>query len=158
MRRLRRKHALLRPPRTLRTIATIAEAASKKAETGRNTLAWRRHKRRRAHRRGGIGTGNTPAGAVTPASLVSELDFGQFSLLGSSNIAGISHAAGIFTRSQAHPGPCENSPESLILGHFAHPPLQKLAKVQLRVSMRTPSSTWSWAASVGGQRVLTNAL
>jgi hypothetical protein len=40
--------------------------------------------------------------------------------------------AGIFARSRARPGPTKNSVYPYILGHFAHPPLRKLAKVQLR--------------------------
>ena len=39
--------------------------------------------------------------------------------------------AGIFARSRARPGPTKNSVYPYILGHFAHPPLRKLAKVQL---------------------------
>src|ERR1700688_802886 len=44
--------------------------------------------------------------------------------------------AGIFARSRARPGPTKNSVYSYILGHFAHPPLRKLAKVQLRCPRR----------------------
>jgi hypothetical protein len=42
--------------------------------------------------------------------------------------------AGIFARSRARPGPTKNSVYPYILGHFAHPPLRKLAKVKLRVN------------------------
>src|SRR5450755_515426 len=40
--------------------------------------------------------------------------------------------ARIFARSRASPGPTKNSVYPYILGRFAHPPLQKLAKVKLR--------------------------
>jgi hypothetical protein len=40
--------------------------------------------------------------------------------------------AGIFARSRARPGPTKNLVYPCILGHFAHLPLQKLAKVKLR--------------------------
>jgi hypothetical protein len=40
--------------------------------------------------------------------------------------------AGIFARSRARPRATKNSVYPYILGHFAHPPLQKLAKVKLR--------------------------
>src|ERR1017187_5682647 len=39
--------------------------------------------------------------------------------------------AGIFARSRARPGPTKNSVYPYILGHFAHPPLRKMAKVKL---------------------------
>jgi hypothetical protein len=40
--------------------------------------------------------------------------------------------ARIFARSRASPGPTKKSVYPYILGRFAHPPLQKLAKVKLR--------------------------
>jgi hypothetical protein len=39
----------------------------------------------------------------------------------------------IFERSRASPGPTKNSVFPYILGRFAHPPLQKLTKVKLRL-------------------------
>jgi hypothetical protein len=45
--------------------------------------------------------------------------------------------AGIFARSRARPGPTKNSVYPYILGHFAHPPLRKLAKVKLRCAAET---------------------
>jgi hypothetical protein len=36
--------------------------------------------------------------------------------------------AGIFARSRARPGPTKNSVYPYILGHFAHPPLEKWPK------------------------------
>ena len=49
--------------------------------------------------------------------------------------------AGIFARSRARPGPTKNSVYPYILGRFAHPPLQKLAKVKLR-SLNKPGSAF----------------
>jgi len=43
--------------------------------------------------------------------------------------------AGIFARSRARPGPTKNSVYPYILGHFAHPPLRKMAKVKLSLSL-----------------------
>src|SRR5271169_1988969 len=56
----------------------------------------------------------------------------NFRCSGSRDIAAISDAGRIFTRSRVCPGPCENSHLPHIPGHSAHPSLQKLAKVQLR--------------------------
>jgi MFS family permease len=42
--------------------------------------------------------------------------------------------AGIFARSRARPRPTKNSVYPYILGHFAHPPLRKLAKVKLSLT------------------------
>jgi hypothetical protein len=61
-----------------------------------------------------------------------KLDFGQFSLLGNGALQVFLMPAGIFARSRARPGPTKNSVYPYILGHFAHPPLRKLAKVKLR--------------------------
>jgi hypothetical protein len=44
--------------------------------------------------------------------------------------------AGIFARSRARPGRTKNSVYPYILGHFAHPPLRKLAKVKLSIVER----------------------
>jgi hypothetical protein len=55
--------------------------------------------------------------------------------------------AGIFARSRARPGPTKNSVYPYILGHFAHPPLRKLAKVKLRVILKTAKQA---AAAKGG--------
>jgi hypothetical protein len=67
-----------------------------------------------------------------------KLDFGQFSLLGNGALQVFLMPAGIFARSRARPGPTKNSVYPYILGHFAHPPLRKLAKVKLR---RLPDGT-----------------
>src|ERR1700692_2717619 len=53
--------------------------------------------------------------------------------------------AGIFARSRARPGPTKNSVYPYILGHFAHPPLRKLAKVQLRYCAIAFCRTWIMA-------------
>jgi Tripartite tricarboxylate transporter family receptor len=63
--------------------------------------------------------------------LTPNLDFGQFSLLGNGALQVFLMPAGIFARSRARPGPTKNSVYPYILGHFAHPPLRKLAKVKL---------------------------
>jgi Di-haem oxidoreductase, putative peroxidase len=64
-----------------------------------------------------------------------KLDFGQFSLLGNGALQVFLMPAGIFARSRARPGPTKNSVYPYILGHFAHPPLRKLAKVKLSVTV-----------------------
>jgi hypothetical protein len=61
-----------------------------------------------------------------------KLDFGQFSLLGNGALQVFLMPAGVFAWSRALPGPTKNSVYPYILGHFAHPPLRKLAKVKLR--------------------------
>src|SRR6266568_8179397 len=44
-------------------------------------------------------------------------------------------STGIFARSRARPGPTKNPTYPHILGHSARPPLRKLAKVELRLSL-----------------------
>ena len=53
---------------------------------------------------------------------------------------------GIFARSRARPGPTKNSVYPYILGRFAHPPLQKLAKVKLRGTKIVGHCTMSMTA------------
>jgi hypothetical protein len=72
----------------------------------------------------------------------------NFRCSGSGDIAAISNAGGIFTRSRVCQGPCEISYLPHIPGHSAHPPLQKLAKVQLSSKgARPPSRKHCWPLS-----------